>query len=52
MHQEQRQLGSKAEAAHRTRSWGRTVRLWTPAIGTVITTVITIYQAWHGQPPG
>jgi hypothetical protein len=52
MHRQQRKPGSKAQAPHRTWHWARTTRLWTPVIGTLITTVITIYQTWHGQPPG
>lgn len=52
MHQEQRQSGREAGRARRTSRWSRAVRLWTPGVGTVITTAIAIYQAWRGQPLG
>ncbi|MFF1713116.1 hypothetical protein [Streptomyces sp. NPDC058268] len=52
MHQEQPQSRIRTGTPRRPRHWGRTTRLWTPAISTVITTAAAIYQAWHGQPPG
>ncbi len=51
MHRKQRQPGENTVTRRRQR-WGRTARLWTPVIGTVLTTAAAVYQAWHGQPPG
>lgn len=32
-----------------SRNWGRAVRLWTPVVASTVTTLIAIYEAWHGQ---
>ncbi len=52
MHDEEPKPGSRNMARRAARHWGRTVRRWTPVIGTAVTTAAAIYQAWHGQPPG